>query len=164
MARQTLKFRVSLYLALCLTAALALFTTLIVNHERDELLAAAVDQLNQLSEVIIRSTRFAMLENRREYVHKIIEDVAADKSINRIRIISKEGIIIDSTHSSEVGLLLDRRAEGCLSCHQNNAPRERIGDNDRARIFTNGDGERMLATMMTNPNALIQCQILTGSG
>ena len=66
MAGQTLKFRVSLYLALCLTAALALFTTLIVNHERDELLAAAVDQLNQLSEVIIRSTRFAMLENRRE--------------------------------------------------------------------------------------------------
>jgi two-component system NtrC family sensor kinase len=152
MARQTLKFRVSLYLALCLTAALVLFTALVVRHERDELLAAAVDQLSQLSEVIIRSTRFAMLENRREYVHKIIEDVAADKSINRIRIISKEGIIIDSTHAAEVGLLLDRRAEGCLSCHQSDAPRERIGDNDRARIFTNGDGRRMLATMQVIRN------------
>lgn len=152
MARQTLKFRVSLYLALCLTAALALFTALVVRHERDELLAAAVDQLSQLSEVIIRSTRFAMLENRREYVHKIIEDVAADKSINRIRIISKEGIIIDSTHAAEVGVLLDRRAEGCLSCHQENAPRERIGDNDRARIFTNSDGQRMLATMQVIHN------------
>src|ERR1044072_5250251 len=99
MARQTLKFRVSLYLALCLTAALALFTTLVVRHERDELLAAAVDQLSQLSEVII----------------------------------------IDSTHAAELGLLLDRRAEGCLSCHQGDAARERIGDNDRARIFTNGN-------------------------
>ena len=118
MVKRTLKAKVALYLALCLTAALVLFTVLVVRHERDELLAAAVDQLNQLSEVIIRSTRFAMLENRLEYVHKIIEDIAADKAISRIRIISKEGIIVDSTHAAEVGSFVDRRAEGCLSCHQ----------------------------------------------
>jgi two-component system, NtrC family, sensor kinase len=152
MVKRTLKAKVALYLALGLTAALVVFTVLVVRHERDELLAAAVDQLNQLSEVVIRSTRFAMLENRLEYVHKIIEDIAADKSISRIRIISKEGIIVDSTHAAEVGSFVDRRAEGCLSCHQGEAPRQRVGDNDRARIFSTADGERMLATMQVIRN------------
>jgi two-component system NtrC family sensor kinase len=152
MVKRTLKGKVALYLALCLTAALVLFTVLVVRHERDELLAAAVDQLNQLSEVIIRSTRFAMLENRLEYVHKIIEDIAADKTISRIRIISKEGIIVDSTHAAEVGSFVDRRAEGCLSCHQSDAPRQRIGNHDRARIFSTAEGERMLATMQVIRN------------
>jgi two-component system NtrC family sensor kinase len=152
MVNRTLKAKVALYLALCLTAALVLFTVLVVRHERDELLGAAVDQLNQLSEVIIRSTRFAMLENRLEYVHKIIEDIAADDAISRIRIISKEGIIVDSTHAAEVGSFVDRRAEGCLSCHQSDAPRQRIGNNDRARIFSTADGQRMLATMQVIRN------------
>ncbi len=152
MVTRTLKAKVALYLAVCLTAALVLFTVLVVRHERDELLGAAVDQLNQLSEVIIRSTRFAMLENRLEYVHKMIEDIAADKAISRIRIISKEGIIVDSTHAPEVGSFVDRRAEGCLSCHQSDAPRQGIGNNDRARIFSNADGERMLGTMQVIRN------------
>ena len=60
MVKRTLKAKVALYLALYLTAALVLFTVLVVRHERDELLTAAVDQLNQLSEVVIRSTRFAI--------------------------------------------------------------------------------------------------------
>jgi two-component system NtrC family sensor kinase len=152
MVKRTLKGKVALYLALYLTVALVLFTVLVVRHERDELLAAAVDQLNQLSEVIIRSTRFAMLENRLEYVHKIIEDIAADKAISRIRIISKEGIIVDSTHAAEVGSFVDRRAEGCLSCHQGDAPRQRIGNHDRARIFSTAEGGRMLATMQVIRN------------
>jgi two-component system NtrC family sensor kinase len=152
MVKRTLKAKVALYLALCLSAALVLFTILVVRHERDELLAAAVDQLNQLSDVIIRSTRFAMLENRLEYVHKIIEDIAADKSISRIRIISKEGIIVDSTHAGEIGSFVDRRAEGCLSCHQNDAPRQLIGNNDRARIFATAEGQRMLGTMQVIRN------------
>jgi two-component system NtrC family sensor kinase len=152
MVRKTLKFKVALYVALGLSAAMIVFVILVVRHQRDELLSAAVDQLSQLSEVIIRSTRSAMLENQLSRVHTIIEDIASDKSIDRIRIISKEGIIVDSTHAAEVGVLLDRRAEGCLSCHQDGQPRERIGQNDRARIFRTAEGRRMLATMQVIRN------------
>lgn len=152
MVRHTLKFRVALYLALGLTGALMLFIAIVVKHERDELLAGAVAHLNQLSEVIVRSTRFAMLQNQRYYVHKIIEDIGSDKAIDRIRIVSKEGLIIDSTHTAEIGLTVDRKAEGCLACHQSEKPRERIGQHDRARIFANPEGKRMLATMQVIRN------------
>jgi two-component system NtrC family sensor kinase len=148
----TLKFKVAVYLALGLTVALMLFTAVIVRQQRVELLDSAVSHVAELSDVIIRSTHMAMLENKPDYVHRIIEDVARDRTIDRIRVFSKKGVIIDSTYAAEIGLALDPKAEGCLSCHETDKPRERVGDNDRARIFEAADGRRMLGTMQVIRN------------
>ena len=146
MVASTLKFKVGLYLAVTLTATLLLFAVLVVRHERNELLQAAASHVNQLSDVIIRSTRFAMLKNQPEYVHSIIEDVARHENIAKVRIYSKEGVIIDSSVGTEIGMKVDSRAEGCSQCHQDGQPRLRIPNNERARIFETG-GRRMLGSM-----------------
>jgi two-component system NtrC family sensor kinase len=93
-----------------------------------------------------------MLQNQPYYVHRIIADVARDKDINRVRIFSKNGTVIDSTYAPEVGLVVDRKAEGCISCHQTEPPRERVGDSDRARIFSTADGKRMVGVMQVIRN------------
>ena len=85
----------------------------------------------QLSDAIIRSTHFMMLQNQPYYVHRIIDDVARDKNIDRVRIFSKKGTVIDSTYAPEVGLVVDRKAEGCVSCHQTEPPVASVGDSDR---------------------------------
>src|SRR3990172_9616086 len=100
----TLKFKVGFYLGVALAVAMLLFTLLVVQHQRDRLLEEASSHVTQLSEVITRSTRFAMLQNQPEYVHRIIQDVARGGNIDRVRIFSKEGVIIDSTHAPELGL------------------------------------------------------------
>jgi len=97
--------------------------------------------------VITRSTRFAMLKNQPDYVHRIIEDVSNQKSIEKIRIFSKEGLIIDSTYAAEIGLKVDQKAEGCILCHQSVKPLQQIPKNERARIFSNPDGKRLLGSM-----------------
>ena len=104
MGPRTLKFKVGLYLAIALTVAMLLFTLLVIRHQRDELLQEAASHVTQLSEVITRSTRFAMLQNQPYYVHRIILDVGSHKSLDRIRIFSKEGLILDSTFGPELGL------------------------------------------------------------
>jgi len=147
MLPKTLKFKVGVYLGVALTVTLLLFSLLVVRHQREELLGAAVSQLTQLSEVVIRSTRFAMLQNQPFYVHKIIEDVGSQKGIDRIRIFSKEGRIIDSTYAPEIGLKVDRKAEACFLCHQSEKPLVRIPSSERARIFVTPEGKRMLASM-----------------
>ncbi|HET9651217.1 MAG TPA: HAMP domain-containing protein, partial [Usitatibacter sp.] len=147
MVAKTLKFRVSLYLAVTLAATLLAFAVLVVRHERNELLEAAAAHVNQLSDVIIRSTRFAMLKNQPDHVHSIIEDVARHESISRVRIYSKDGVIIDSSLASEIGMRVDSTAEGCVQCHQDGQPRLRIPTNERARLFETPDGKRMLASM-----------------
>jgi len=144
---KTLKFKVGLYLAIALTVTLSLFTVLVVRHQRDELLQEAASRVTQLSEVITRSTRFAMLQNQAYYVHRIIQDVGNHKGIDRIRIFSKEGLIIDSTYAPEIGLKVDQKAEGCIRCHQTRNPLEQIPGSEKARIFSAPDGRRLLGSM-----------------
>lgn len=153
MLPQTLKAKVAVYLALGLAGGLLVFMVLVVRHERNELLEAAVARVSQLSEVVIRSTRFAMLQNERYHVHRMIEDIASDKSIDRIRILNKDGVVVDSTHSPEIGTIVDQRAEGCISCHQTGrVPPDRIGGSNGARIFTAPDGRQLLGVMQAIHN------------
>jgi two-component system NtrC family sensor kinase len=97
--------------------------------------------------MITKSTRFAMLQNQPDYVHRIIEDVGSNQSIDRIRIFSKEGRIIDSTYAPEIGLKVDQKAEGCIRCHQTARPLEQISRSDKARIFSAPGGKRLLGSM-----------------
>ena len=147
MLPQSLRFRVGFYVALVLLATLLLFAVLVVQQQRGALLRAAEDHVTQMSEAIVRSTRFAMLQNQPEYVHRIIQDVARGANIDRVRIFSKEGVIIDSTYPLEVGLKVDRRAEGCFLCHQSEQPPASLPQGLRARVFNALDGRRMLASM-----------------
>ena len=142
----SLKLKVGLYLMITLTATLLLFALLVVRNERQELLRAAAAHVNQLSDVIIRSTRFAMLNNNPEYVHGIIQDVARQEKITKVRIFSKEGVIIDSSAAGEIGQRVDAKAEGCVGCHQNGKALRQIPSSARARIFEQ-DGRRHLASM-----------------
>ena len=143
---KTLKFKVGFYLAVA-RGAMLLFTLLVIRHQRDQLLQEAASHVTQLSEVITRSTRFAMLQNQPYYVHRIIQDVGSQRGIEKIRIFSKEGLIIDSTYAAEIGLKVDQRAEGCIHCHQSEKPLEQVPMNERARIFSNPDGKRLLGSM-----------------
>lgn len=147
MLPKTLKFKMGFYVALALAATLLLFTILVVLHQRNQFLQEAATRVSQLSEVITRSTRFAMLQNQADSVHRIIRDVASEDGIDRVRIFSKEGRIIDSSHPPEIGMRVDRNAEGCILCHQSEKPLEQVSRTDRSRIFTAPDGRRLLGSM-----------------
>ena len=147
MGPKTLKLKLGLYLAFALALALLIFTLLVVRHQRDQLLHEATSRVTQLSEMITKSTRFAMLQNQPDYVHRIIEDVGSNQSIDRIRIFSKEGRIIDSTYAPEIGLKVDQKAEGCIRCHETARPLEQISRSDKARIFSAPGGKRLLGSM-----------------
>lgn len=143
----TLKFKVVFYLAVALTLAMLVFTALVVRHQREELLAEAVSHVNQISDVIKKSTRFAMLTNQPAYVDNIIRDVGNQGNIEKVRILSKDGTIIHSTYLPELGLKVDRKAEACVICHRSDAPLEPVAQSQRSRIFTTPEGRRMLGSM-----------------
>jgi two-component system NtrC family sensor kinase len=147
MLPRTLKFKVGFYVAIALGATLLVFTLLVFLYEREQFMQEAVTRLTQLSEVINRSTRFAMLQNQPEAVHRIIQDVASQEGIDRIRIFSKEGKIIYSTYPAEIGMKVDQKAEGCVQCHQGAQPLDQPARSNRSRIFENHEGTRLLGSM-----------------
>lgn len=143
----SLKLKIGLSLATALTLAMLLFTLLVVRHQREELLQGAASHVTQLSEVIIRSTRFAMLQYQPSYIDKVIQDVGSHESIDRVRILSKDGTITHSTFQPEIGVKVDQKAEACFHCHQSETPLKQIPKSKRARIFVNGEGARRLGSM-----------------
>ncbi len=154
MRSKTLKFKVVFYLAIALSLAMLVFTVLVVQHQRDELLREAVSHVAQISDVIKKSTRFAMLTNQPAYVDNIIRDVGNQGSIEKVRILSKDGTIIHSTYQPELGLKVDRKAEACVICHRVDAPLEPAAQTQRSRIFVTAEGRRMLGSMDVFRNEL----------
>jgi len=147
MRSRTLKFKIVFYLAIALTLAMLVFTLLVVQHQRDQLLQEAESHVAQISEVIKKSTRFAMLTNQPAYVDSIIRDVGNQGSIEKVRILSKDGTIIHSTYLPEIGLKVDRKAEACILCHRSEGALEQLPQSQRSRIFATAAGERMLGSM-----------------
>jgi two-component system NtrC family sensor kinase len=100
----------------------------------------------QLSGVVIKSTRFAMLQNKRSQVRQIIQDVGAQQDIEKVRILSKNGTIIHSSMNEEIGTQIDQEAEACLACHLDEKSRQASPEVGRPRFFTDTNGERMLGS------------------
>ncbi|MFI4938969.1 MAG: sensor histidine kinase [Burkholderiales bacterium] len=145
--KSSLKFKVGLYLALTLTVAMTLFTLLVVEHQRDELRDATVSHLSNLSDVITKSTRYAMLQHKPEYVKQIIQDVAKQENIAKVRVWNKGGKILYSSYMPEVGQVLDRNADGCTLCYPYAAPGKQALTPTTSRIFFSPDGRRMIGSM-----------------
>lgn len=144
MGKPSLKWKITLYLALALALVLFLFTMLMIRNQRDELFGQAVSHANQMAEVVIKSTRFAMLQNQPSHIDQIITDVAGQEGIDRVRVISKDGTVIHSSATREVGQVIDQQAESCEKCHVSVRSGEQAPMKDRARFFDDGSGRRML--------------------
>ena len=108
---------------------------------------------NRITDLIVRSTHYEMLRNDKDALLNMIHEVGSGPGIQRIRILNKDGLIIYSTDSKEVGTPVDKNAEGCIGCHAQSAPLAKLSRRDRTRYFTDKHGQRMLAVMQEIQNA-----------
>ncbi len=144
--RNSLKFKVGFYLMIALMIAVSIFAMMMVRNNREELLQQVQNNSSQLSRVVISSTRFAMLQNQPSHVEQIIQDVGDQEDIEKVRILSKDGIIIHSSDKQEIGNQVDQEAEACLGCHLDEQSRLKSPMFGRTRFFSNQHGKRMLGS------------------
>ncbi|ALC16036.1 signal transduction histidine kinase [Desulfuromonas soudanensis] len=104
----------------------------------------AVRDLDNLSETIIRTTHYQMLEDDRERVYQMIREVGSQKEIEHIRLINKDGTIIFSTDQAEIGTMLDKKTEACNMCHAEDQPLVYVSSMNRSRIFSDRNGKQVL--------------------
>ncbi|MBI1790551.1 MAG: HAMP domain-containing protein, partial [Acidobacteria bacterium] len=100
---------------------------------------------DRISDVIQRATRYQMLRNDRQALYQAIRDIGSEPGIPRVRIFNKLGSIRFSTDPSEVNRSVDKQAEACYGCHAQAQPLTRLHRPDRARIFADPHGRRVLA-------------------
>jgi two-component system NtrC family sensor kinase len=152
MLRHNLKLKVSLYLAIALSAVMLCFIVVLAKQHEGELEREIARHVTQISDVVVKSTRYAMLLNKRDLADKIITDIGKQKGIERVRIISKDGTIIHSNRAAEVGYSVEQNAPPCVYCHLSSKPIDRLPDEDRWKIYKSADGHRVLGTMQVVRN------------
>ena len=144
--RNSLKFKVGSYLVVALMTAVFIFTMMVVRNNREELLQQVTNNSGQLSRVVIGSTRFAMLQNQPSHVSQIIQDVGEQQGIEKVRILSKDGVVIHSSDQKEIGVRVDQAAEACLACHLDEQSLKESPKFGRTRFFSDQNGKRMLGS------------------
>jgi len=144
--RKSLKFKVGIYLVIALTVAVFLFTLMVIRNYREELLQQVVVHSAQLSEVVLKSTRFAMHQNKPSEINQIIQDVGALKDLEKVRILGKDGVILYSSQKEEIGTKIDQEAESCLACHLDEKSLRESPEIGRPRFFDSTDGRPLLGS------------------
>ncbi|MBV6511363.1 MAG: Adaptive-response sensory-kinase SasA [Ignavibacteriaceae bacterium] len=141
--------RLSVKLILLISGTLILFLTaytwFTTSQLRENLSVSLSRNSYELSEIVVGSTRYGMLLNRKEDVHQIINTIGQQPGVDRIRIYNKNGEIVFSTDSSEIGKMADPNAEACIVCHLPNGEIVSALPSDQLiRLFTSEDGRQML--------------------
>ena len=126
------------------TLIFGLSSYLILRAQRGALISQVEHQAQMVSETVKSSTRYAMLLNRREDVHQIIDTIGRQDEIHQVRVFNKEGQVIYSPDKSLLGEFVDKQTEACYACHAADRPLSRLSRPQRTRIFGNsGDGRQL---------------------
>jgi two-component system NtrC family sensor kinase len=148
--------KLAVKLALGLMVATALVFSIFGWQLRNAQLRGAEQLTNasaeRIGDIIRRGAHFQMLRNDREALYRMIRDIGSESGIRQIRILNKSGAISFSTNEGETNHVVDKTAEACYGCHAQAAPLEKLSRSDRARVFTSGEGERILGVILPIEN------------
>jgi two-component system NtrC family sensor kinase len=147
MFRNNLKFKVAIYLFVVLSVATALSAWLFLKHRQEDMQAVVASHVTQIADVVVASTRYAMLMNKRNIAENIIEDIGKQSGIEHLRVISKDGTIVHSNLKSEVDSSIQQKDEPCVRCHQTDQPLKQVSDDKRWNITETKAGHRVLTSM-----------------
>ncbi len=118
---------------------------LLYTFVKDDLIKGEIQHAADLSDTVIKSTRYAMLHDDRETLSNIISSIGEQNQVEHVRIFNKKGLIMFSPDSQEVNQFIDKSAAGCTECHAGAEPKRSLGTMAKARQFTNKAGSDVLA-------------------
>jgi two-component system NtrC family sensor kinase len=147
-----LAVKLSFWLVVTTTLVIGAFSYWNLESQKRQSERIVLEGANRISELMRSGTRHQMLRNDREALAEFIRSVGSVGEIRRIRIINKEGRIRFSTNQAEVDTQVDKSAEACFACHSREEPLRRLDRPDRARIFRDASGGRVLGLIQPIEN------------
>jgi two-component system NtrC family sensor kinase len=142
--RHSVSVKLNLLLLSGMLIIFALLGYLNVRLHRQHLEQNTLLTAERVSDVIRHSTTDYMLRNDRDGLHHLIETMASEPGIEKIRIFDQEGRITYTTDTVELDHVVDKTAEACYACHSQSQPLARLNRPDRFRIYRNKAGIRVL--------------------
>jgi hypothetical protein len=105
----------------------------------------SIQNATNLADTVLKSTRYAMLKSDRETLSNIIRNIGEQKGVEHVRIFNKKGLIMISSQGGEINSFVDKKSEGCITCHAGPVPITTLGTMEQARKYLNRQGKEELA-------------------
>jgi len=115
---RSLEARFIIFLVLILTLAIGTSSYVYLQMQYSQLMEVSRERLNDISAIIEKSIRSSMKEGRSKDVRSIVEAVGTLNDLERVRIFSKDGVILVSSLPSEQGNKVD--AHDLKNFHEQN--------------------------------------------
>ncbi len=113
-----------------------------INKVQKNFVENAIFENDVLAEIILRDNYHLMLEDNREQLQLMMEEIGKTPRMQRVRILGREGVVSFSNHKFEIGTALNDKDESCSFCHVEgsdalvDAPIEK-----RSRVFSVDGGQ-----------------------
>ncbi|MFI5362402.1 MAG: sensor histidine kinase [Elusimicrobiota bacterium] len=135
MLSRRIGFKLTAAVAATALVTISVFAYVDIRTRSRSLLAEVERHANQLSDAVKSGVEYDMLLNQPERIHESIKRMGNQSSISRIRVMNKTGAVIYSSDASEIGKMVDKKAESCYMCHSADRPLERLETPERTRVF-----------------------------
>jgi HAMP domain-containing protein len=142
---RTLSARAIVPVAVAVTGFVVVCCLLLYSVMKTDMINDTIMHESNLTDTVIKSTRYAMLKADRETLRNIIENVDEQKGVEHLRIFNKKGLIMFSGDPDEAGRFVDKKSAGCIGCHAGPVPASTLGSMERVRRFTNERGVKVFA-------------------
>ncbi len=114
--------------------------------DKKDLMDNSVAFISSFSEMIHRSIKYDMLLNNRSDIQRALESIGATKSIKRISLFDRNGIIHYSSDRGTIGSRADMAFPACIGCHTDpSRPQETLLKEKQWTIYTETAGHRVLS-------------------
>lgn len=145
-----MKMRISLITKLTFATSLILLVfmgildNINLKNFRKVMVDYAVSNAEEVADVINQSAYDAMMKNDKTSLYHMIGRIAESKNIEHIRLIDPQGKVVFSNIEGEIGGVIGKHADECITCHNSAGPVMPIASVNRSRIIVTRSGEEVL--------------------
>ena len=145
--RRSLISKLLILVGLSLFLCVSVWAYFTIRYQKKKLMDGVVASADTLTSTIKLGAHYAMMNNLRDDINRIIIKVASEKNIENIRIYNKEGQIKFSNLHEEVDQVTKIKDEACYVCHRSEPPLAQLSLAERTRIFSSPGGYRLLGIL-----------------
>jgi two-component system NtrC family sensor kinase len=115
-----------------------------IRNEEGKLLYTMTLGADQLSKSITSATWHAMLDDHRQAAYEVMQTIAQQEGIERIRMFNRSGQVRFSTMPGDSQATAGRTDQPCAMCHAPGAPRVKLDLASRVHVIPAANGHRRL--------------------
>ncbi|HZV82226.1 MAG TPA: ATP-binding protein [Geobacteraceae bacterium] len=142
--RNSLTYKIITMTCLVVLTTMLAYAYLNIREVKKLLLRDTVNSAERLSETLIRATNRQMMLNHRNEAYLNMKEASRQEDVEAIRLIDGSGRIVFSSNPVEIGTVLGKHSEICITCHSGDSPLTELDSMDRSRVFTNDAGKNVL--------------------